>query len=168
MAHDLHTDEPLGQERCSRQSIRTPAARTDSACQARGGLDGQHHSQGAPRRHWGIKKNGPQSIGKSRGGWTTKIHMVAADARTAMTFSLSPGQAHDAPEGRKLLQRLGPAAEGPIHSDGPSIRGQRRASAHWSWGLRLLFLQSPPGSPHGNTTKSCTRGATRSSGCSGG
>ena len=33
--------------------------------------------------------------------------MVAADARTAITFSLSPGQAHDAPEGRKLLTRLG-------------------------------------------------------------
>ena len=33
--------------------------------------------------------------------------MVAADARTAITFSLSPGQAHDAPEGRKLLNRLG-------------------------------------------------------------
>ena len=33
--------------------------------------------------------------------------MVAPDARTAITFSLSPGQAHDAPEGRKLLQRLG-------------------------------------------------------------
>ena len=33
--------------------------------------------------------------------------MVAADARTAVTFSLSPGQAHDAPEGRKLLARLG-------------------------------------------------------------
>jgi transposase len=32
--------------------------------------------------------------------------MVAADARTA-TFSLSPGQAHDAPEGRALLKRLG-------------------------------------------------------------
>ena len=78
----------------------------DSACQARGGLDGQHDSQSASRRHGGVKKNGPQSIGKSR--WTTKIHMVAADARTAMTFSLSPGQAHDAPEGRKLLHRLGP------------------------------------------------------------
>ena len=25
-----------------------------------------------------------------------------------MTFSLSPGQAHDAPEGRRLLNRLGP------------------------------------------------------------
>ena len=33
--------------------------------------------------------------------------MVAADARTAITFALSPGQAHDAPEGRKLLQRFG-------------------------------------------------------------
>ena len=30
-----------------------------------------------------------------------------------MTFSLSPGQAHDAPEGRKLLNRLGPRQENP-------------------------------------------------------
>ncbi|PND33268.1 IS5/IS1182 family transposase [Achromobacter pulmonis] len=60
------------------------------------------------------KKNGPQAIGKSRGGWNTKIHMVAADARTAVTFCLSPGQAHDAPEGRRLLQSLGPASR-PIN-----------------------------------------------------
>ena len=40
--------------------------------------------------------------------------MVAADARTAITFALSPGQAHDAPEGRKLLQRLGTMPR-PIH-----------------------------------------------------
>lgn len=40
--------------------------------------------------------------------------MVAADARTAVTFSLSPGQAHDAPEGRWLLQSLGPTSR-PIH-----------------------------------------------------
>ena len=60
-----------------------------------------------------LKKNGPQSIGKSRGGWTTKIHMVASDARTAITISLSPGQAHDAPEGRKLLNRLGSQVQNP-------------------------------------------------------
>ncbi|WP_439590746.1 IS5 family transposase [Hydrogenophaga sp.] len=60
------------------------------------------------------KKNGPQAIGKSRGGWNTKIHMVAADARTAVTFCLSPGQAHDAPEGRRLLSRLGPTSR-PVH-----------------------------------------------------
>jgi transposase len=60
-----------------------------------------------------LKKNGPQALGRSRGGWTTKIHLVAADARTALTFALSPGQAHDAPEGRKLLHRVG-KQPGPI------------------------------------------------------
>jgi hypothetical protein len=35
----------------------------------------------------GALKNGPQSIGESRAGWTTKIHMLAAAARTAATFS---------------------------------------------------------------------------------
>ena len=33
--------------------------------------------------------------------------MVAADARTAVAFTLSPGNAHDAPEGRRLMGQLG-------------------------------------------------------------
>ena len=69
----------------------------------------QYGDQGSSGRHRGSNKNGAQAVGKSRGGRTTKIHMVAADARTAITFALSPGQAHDAPEGRKLLRRLGKA-----------------------------------------------------------
>ncbi len=60
-----------------------------------------------------MKKNSPQAIGKSRGGWTTKIHLVAANARTAVTFALSPGQAGDGPEGRAMLKRLGPPR--PLH-----------------------------------------------------
>jgi transposase len=56
----------------------------------------------------------PQAIGKSRGGWTTKIHMVAADARTAISFALSPGQASDTIEGRKLLGGIGPLPA-PLH-----------------------------------------------------
>jgi transposase len=40
--------------------------------------------------------------------------MVAADARTAITFALSPGQAHDAAEGRQLLNKLG-RPKWPIH-----------------------------------------------------
>lgn len=40
--------------------------------------------------------------------------MVAADARTAITFSLSPGQAGDAPQGRELLASLG-APNRPLH-----------------------------------------------------
>lgn len=39
---------------------------------------------------------------------------MAADSRTAIAFSLSPGNAHDAPEGRNLLNQLGPTAW-PIH-----------------------------------------------------
>jgi transposase len=34
--------------------------------------------------------------------------MVAADARTAITFALSPGQASDAVQGRELLGGIGP------------------------------------------------------------
>ena len=51
-------------------------------------------------------------MGKSRGGWTTKIHLVAADHRTAMTLSLSPRQVHDASEGRALLRRQPAEQEG--------------------------------------------------------
>jgi hypothetical protein len=54
--------------------------------------------EGPPRRHGCAKSNGPQAIGKSRGGWTTKIHLVAADECMALTFAVSPGQAHDAPK----------------------------------------------------------------------
>jgi transposase len=38
--------------------------------------------------------------------------MVAADARTAIVFSLSAGHEHDAPHGRALLEDLGPMPEG--------------------------------------------------------
>ena len=38
--------------------------------------------------------------------------MVAADARTAITFALSAGSDHDAPQGRLLLEELGAMPEG--------------------------------------------------------
>ena len=53
-----------------------------------------------------LKKRGPQSVGRSRGGLTTKIHMIAADARTAVGYTVSPGQDHDAPHGRNLLKTV--------------------------------------------------------------
>ena len=52
-----------------------------------------------------LKKSGQQSIGKSRGGWTTKVHLIAGSASMAMMFTLSPGQAADGPEGRALLEK---------------------------------------------------------------
>ncbi len=40
--------------------------------------------------------------------------MVAADARTAITFALSPGEASDAKAGRALLGGIGPLPA-PLH-----------------------------------------------------
>src|SRR2546430_12850618 len=37
--------------------------------------------------------------------------MVATDAPTAITFAMCPVQTHDAPEGRKLLRKMGAASE---------------------------------------------------------
>ena len=107
LASDLHPHKPLVEERGAESGIRSVAAGPDRSHQDQSGRLGQYRGQGASGWDRGSKKNGPQAIGKSRGGWTTKIHMVAADARTAITFALSPGQAHDAPEGRKLLRKLG-------------------------------------------------------------
>ena len=108
LAHHLHPDEPLVQERGARRRLRKTPARATGAHPGGSRFDGLDHCEGASRRHGSVKKNGPQAIGKSRGGWTTKIHLVAANARTAITFALSPGQAHDAPQGRDLLAGLGP------------------------------------------------------------
>jgi transposase len=56
---------------------------------------------------WCIKKNGEQAIGRSKGGLTTKIHMMAANVATPIGFILSAGQQHDAPYGRLLMETVG-------------------------------------------------------------
>ncbi len=62
----------------------------------------RNHSSSV-NRPW---KNSPQSIGQSRGGWTTHIHRVAVGHDRALAFSFSPEQASDAPAGRKRLKTL--------------------------------------------------------------
>ena len=111
LAHHLCAHEPLGQERGLGSGLRKVTVGTNRAHQDRGfqsGLDFAENTPGWRRR---AKKNGPQAIGKSRGGWNTKIHLVAADARTAVIFALSPGNEHDAPAGPALLEQLGPMPE---------------------------------------------------------
>ena len=90
LAHGLYPDEPVVEERGARPSIRISATRADSAYQARSGFDGQHRRQGPSRWYGCVKKKRTPVHRQVPSGWTTKIHMVAADARTAVTFSLSP------------------------------------------------------------------------------
>ena len=60
----------------------------DADCFDLDGASAEVHPDGTGAR----KTNGPQSIGKSRGGWYAKIPMVSASPRQAMIFRLSDGQ----------------------------------------------------------------------------
>lgn len=111
LAQHLYAHESLGEERGAGPGVCGIAASADHARQGGSGVVGQFEREGPPGRDGRAEKNGPQAIGKSRGGWTTKLHLVAADARTAVGFSLSAGQAGDAPEGRKLLTSLSLSSE---------------------------------------------------------
>ena len=143
---------PVVEQGCARPGIRGTAMPGDRAHPAGGGVAGQHGGEGASRRDGCPEKNGAQTIGKSRGGWSTKIHMVAADARTAIGFSLSPGQAGDAPKGRNPLSRL-PVPARYLVMDAPM-----RGGAGLDPGAAS---QKATASTLGNTTGRPTRNATR-------
>src|SRR5690349_11110542 len=76
------------------------------------------------------KKSGAAqpALGRSRGGLSTKIHLVAVDERTALAMSLSAGQANDAPPGEQLVAEGNhPRRADPGRVCGPRLR-QRRAA----------------------------------------
>ena len=93
--------------------------------------------------------------------------MVAANARTAITFALSPGQASDAKAGRELLGGLGPLPA-PLHliMDGAYDDHQTLQLALDFGFLPVVPPPDPTVSNPGSTTGHSTANATRSSACS--
>ena len=91
--------------------------------------------------------------------------MVAANARTAITFALSPGNAHDAPEGRELLRDLGSFPSMPVIMDRAYEGNETRQLV---LALDMVPVVPPksnrviPGAMIGHSTKN----ATKSSVCS--
>jgi transposase len=67
------------------------------------------HAAGAPKQQGGQEA---QALGRSQGGFTTKVHVAAADEQTALTVVLTPGQAGDAPPYPALM--AGVPAECPV------------------------------------------------------
>jgi transposase len=105
LAHDLHALPALDRVRRVGPGTSGRAAGRRPAHVA-GRFD--HHA-GAPACEWGAQKNGPQALGRSRGGLTSKLH-VAADARGRLVrCGLTAGQRHDAPQALPLLKELTPA-----------------------------------------------------------
>ena len=110
LARDLCPGEPLGEKRCAACSVSAFAAAGNYPDSSKRSESGFHLYQSASGRYGRFEKNGPQSIGRTRGGWNTKLHMVAASDRDGVIFALSAGNCGDAPEGRAFLQQLGPVA----------------------------------------------------------
>jgi hypothetical protein len=54
----------------------------------------------------GSEKKEPQGIGKSRGGWNTKIHAVPVEGRGMAAFRLFGGNISDAMEGHKRRKEI--------------------------------------------------------------
>src|ERR1700704_1479610 len=62
----------------------------------------------SPAQCWRSKKNGPQAIGRSRGGLTTKIHALVDALGNPVKLMLTPGQDHDLTCAEPLLEDAAP------------------------------------------------------------
>jgi hypothetical protein len=89
----------------------------------------------------GVLKKGLQAIGQCRGEWNTMTHMVAADARTAATFSLSPGQAHDASKASRACSGASRATPHllSLREAGRSVHRLRQTSCSSRKGVVVLL-----------------------------
>lgn len=70
------------------------------------GLD---HRAGTPARERRAQKNGPQALSRSRGGLSSKLHVVADARGRFVRGGLTAGQRHDVPQALPLLGDLAPA-----------------------------------------------------------
>ncbi len=89
---------------------------------------------GPSRRHGSAKTTGPQSLGRSRGGWTPTLPRGAADDRPALACALSPG----------------PAPRSSRGAEGPGVRGRPAAALGRGTGVGARgAAATEPGEPLG-------------------
>lgn len=68
--------------------------------------------QGEPADH---------ALGRSRGGWTTKIHLAADASQTVLSVVLTAGQRGDAPQFQPVLERIKVPRSGRAGRDGALV-----------------------------------------------
>ena len=108
LARNLCPGKPLGEKGRFASGVFALTTAGNHSNPSKCGKSGLYLYQGSSRRNGRLEKSGTQSIGRTRGGWNTKLHMVAASDRDGVIFSLSAGNCGDGPEGRSLLRQLGP------------------------------------------------------------
>ncbi|MBI3778892.1 MAG: IS5 family transposase, partial [Gammaproteobacteria bacterium] len=90
--------------------------RTCKGRRLRGSLPGRHDRASAPACEWCSKKNGPQALGRSRGGLTTKIHAAVEGLGNLASFVLTGGNVHDSTQAQSLLDDVGALSIGQVKS----------------------------------------------------
>ena len=66
----------------------------------------QHRGAGPRLRRRGKKTEGEQALGRSRGGFSTKLHAAGDALGNPLAFRLTAGQQGDAPQALPLLDRI--------------------------------------------------------------
>ena len=64
-------------------------------------------------RRWRAKKSGgqeAQELGRSRGGFSTKIHIAVDALGNPLRLFLTAGQRHDSPQAQRLIENFEPQA----------------------------------------------------------
>ncbi len=136
---------PLGANRGARPGLRAFAPRTDRTPHAGGPVARPPPRPGPSRRPGGAHTTGPQSLGRSRGGWPPTMPRGAADARPALVCARSPGPAPAAPAGRQLRTRRGPPPAPPAVRGTGCPRAPSRGPGPWHWGRRPWGRRGAPG-----------------------
>ncbi len=125
----------------ARPGLRAFAPGTERAPHAGGPVARPPPRPGPARRPGGAKTTGPQSLGRSRSGWTLTMPRGAADDRPALVCARSPGPGPAAPAGRQLLPRRGPSPAPPaVLRDRASAGAQTR---HWAAALGYAPVGPP-------------------------
>src|SRR5712691_2274405 len=97
---------PVGKERRFRAHFQDVGERSRQRIHD----DRRHYRARPSAQRRGTKKNGEQAIGRSRGGLTTKIHVLVDALGNPVAVMLTPGQAHDLTCAEPLLETVDPRA----------------------------------------------------------
>src|SRR5215207_3179478 len=107
LACDLHALSALGSPWGMATFVEAVAERASGRSPCR--VFRFHHRACSPACGWRAKKNGPeQALGRSRGGFSTKIHAVTVDENCAVALHLTPGHAHDGRQFESLYESIDP------------------------------------------------------------
>lgn len=97
----------------------------ENGCRRRVAQPGQHREPSPPACRGWKRGADAQAIGRSRGGATTKVHLVVDALGLPIEFEITVGQRHDSQPAPTLIEKVRPKALlGDKAYDSDSIRGQ--------------------------------------------